>query len=503
MKKPILLAILDGYGIAPDSNANAISKANTKNIDYLTSNYPTSVLEASGEAVGLPEGQIGNSEVGHLTIGAGRTIFTGLTKINKSIENGTFSQNKRLLEAINYAKTNNSKVHIIGLLSPGGVHSHENHIFELIKTINSQGVKSIVHAITDGRDVEPRSCIPSIKKLEQLCSENNSTIATIAGRYYAMDRDKRWDRVEKAYEAILGKAENKFNNLEEYINLMYSKDINDEFIEPAMLDSSSDNFLNDNDVVIFANFRPDRARELSHIIYKSNYYDFEPTSGRKSNLYFAIMMPYEGIEPNTILYPNEEIKNTLGHVIANNNLKQLRIAETEKYAHVTFFFDGGVEIDFPNEKKILIDSPKVPDYKQTPKMSATTITNQLLEVINEYDLIILNFANPDMIGHTGDFQATVEAIQWIDYLIGVIYEKINELGGTMFITADHGNADRMLDENNKVVTAHSINDVPFICTDKNIQLKEKGKLSNIAPTILDYMGIEKPAEMDEESLIIR
>lgn len=500
-KRPVILTILDGYGIGKEDEKNAIYVANTPNIDKLMNEFPHAELQASGEYVGLPEGQIGNSEVGHLTIGAGRIIYTGLSRINKSIVDDDLKNNKALIDAIESSKKKNSKLHIIGLTSPGGVHSHEKHIFELIKISSNLGANVVVHSITDGRDVPPKSCLESIQKLQEICNETNSKLATISGRFYAMDRDKRWERVELEYNNILGKNENRFNNVIDYINSEYSKDILDEFIEPACVEDIEKYKLEDNDTVLFANFRPDRARELSHLIFGSDYYDYTPVNGRKSNIHFSIMMSYEGIKPTSILFPPEDIKNTLGEIISNHNLKQLRIAETEKYAHVTFFMDGGVEINYPNEEKVLIDSPKVENYKDTPKMSATKITNELLKRINDFDLVILNFANPDMIGHTGDFKATREAIEYIDEIIGVIYTEVNRINGVMFITADHGNAEKMLDDNGNIVTSHTTNIVPLIITDSNVSINEKGSLSDIAPTILEYMDLPIPDEMTGKSLI--
>lgn len=500
-KKPILLAILDGYGIGDSNEKNAIFMSKKPNMDMLFDKYPSSTLEASGEYVGLPDGQIGNSEVGHLTIGAGRVLYTGLSKINKAIQDDELKNNKSLLSAIEHANKNKSKIHIIGLASPGGVHSHENHIIELIKICSVLTKNVVVHAITDGRDVSPKSCLESINKLKTVCQETNSKLATISGRFYAMDRDKRWERVEKEYNNLLGKSENKFDDITNYIENQYSQEIFDEFIVPASVNDIDQYKLDDNDVVLFANFRPDRARELSHLIFGSNYYDFNPENGRKSNLYLAIMMAYEGITPSSILFPPEDVKNTLGEIISKNNMRQLRIAETEKYAHVTFFMDGGVEIDFSNEEKVLIDSPKVENYKETPKMSATKITNELIKRLKYFDLIILNFANPDMVGHTGDFNATKESIEYLDEMIKAIYDEISKIGGTMFITADHGNAEVMLDSNNSVVTSHTTNKVPLLVTDSNISLEANGSLADIAPTILEYMNLPIPSEMTGKSLI--
>ncbi|MGL5591137.1 MAG: 2,3-bisphosphoglycerate-independent phosphoglycerate mutase [Mycoplasmoidaceae bacterium] len=502
MKKPVLLAILDGYGIAPKSNMNAISLANKPTLDKLLSGeYPYAELEASGSAVGLPEGQIGNSEVGHLNIGAGRVVYTGLSLINKDVKDDNLKNNEGLIKAIKNAKDNNSKFHIMGLISPGGVHSHEEHIFALMRIASMNGLQPIVHLFTDGRDVPPRSVKSSIEKLNIVLKETNGIIGSIAGRYYAMDRDKRWDRVQKAYDVLIGKTNTTFTDINKYIDEQYEADINDEFFTPTINANIDKVKIDNNDSIIFANFRPDRARELSHLIIGSNYYDYE-NKNKKTNLFFATMMKYEGIEPNFVLFPPTIIKNTIGEVIANNGLSQLRIAETEKYAHVTFFMDGGVEVDFPREDKILIDSPKVNTYDEAYKMSAEGITNRLLEVMQNYDLIILNFANPDMLGHTGNMEKTILAIEWIDEQVKRIWDKINELGGTMFLTADHGNAESMLDEKGNVITAHTTNLVPFVCTDKNILLKKSGNLSNISSTILQYIMLDIPIEMTSGSLLV-
>ncbi len=500
-KRPLLLAILDGYGIAKPSDMNAISLAKKPTLDkLLNGDFPCSILEASGEAVGLPEGQIGNSEVGHLNIGAGRVVFTGLSLINKDVKEDRLINNEFLVQAIDHAKKNNKQIHIMGLMSPGGVHSHEEHIFELIKIANKNNLKTVVHVFTDGRDVPPRSIKNCIDKLVPILKENNGIIGSISGRYYAMDRDKRWDRVEKAYMTLIGEGKNTFNDIYQYIDNQYKENNNDEFFEPAINELKEESKIKDNDTIIFANFRPDRAREISHLIFGSKYYDYK-NNNSKNNLFFATMMKYEGIEPSCILYPQTILKNTIGEIISKNNLSQLRIAETEKYAHVTFFMDGGVEVDLPKGNKILIDSPKVDTYDKAYKMSAQEITIKLLEVIESYDFIILNFANPDMLGHTGDIEKTISSIEFIDSQIKLIWDKLEEINGVMFLTADHGNAESMLDEKGNIITAHTTNPVPFVCTDKKILLKKEGNLSNIAPTILQYKEIDIPKEMTSISLL--
>lgn len=498
-QKKILLTIIDGLGISEKTKGNAFKLAKTPTFDLLMSGkYPYVKLAAAGKSVGLPNAQIGNSEVGHLNIGAGRVIYTGLSRINNAIANNQLNDLETLKEVFKHAKKNSGKVHLMGLLSPGGVHSHEEQIFSLIKIIHENGLTPIMHIFGDGRDVAPKSIQSSIKKLEQVMIENNGKIATISGRFYAMDRDKRWERVKLAYDNILGNSGTVYHDLSTYIEEQYLKNINDEFIEPAHSDANL--FLKANDTVIFANFRPDRARELSHLIFGSNYYDY-PTNPLEK-IYLATLMTYEGIKPSVILFPPELVTNPFGKIIADQNLKQLRIAETEKYAHVTFFFDGGQEIDYPNSKKILIDSPKVRTYDEIPEMAAITVTETLIKLIPEYDVIILNFANPDMVGHTGNLEKTIKSIEVVDKLIKELWGAVTKNDGTMFITADHGNAELMLDDNDNIVTAHSTNDVPFIATDINLSFtSEPAALANVAPTLLEYLGIPIPLEMTAKSIL--
>ncbi len=494
---------MDGYGLNNKKENNAVALANKPNIDKLLSLYPHTTLNASEEYVGLPKGQMGNSEVGHLNIGAGRVVYTGLSLINKELEDGKFFENVAFKKAIEHVKQNNSKLHILGLCSNGGVHSNLSHILALIELAKKNDVQPILHCFADGRDVDPKSLINDLPKIIDKLNECNGKLATISGRYYAMDRDKRWERVDQAYQAIIGQSSNKFDDPIKYISDSYQKGTTDEFLVPAVNNKYSQNeiALNDNDAVIFANFRPDRARQLSHVIYGSLYYDYKP-SVSKINLFFVTMMNYEGITPSMVAYPPQVIKNTFGQVLANYNLKQLRIAETEKYAHVTFFFDGGKEIDFPNEKKILVNSPKVATYDLQPEMSALEVTDKLLNEMDKTDVIIVNFANGDMVGHTGNLDATIKAIETVDAQIGRIYDKVSQSGMTMFITADHGNADVMRDEEGNVVTKHTTNPVPFIVTDKDCKLsQERGALCDIAPTILKYLGINIPNEMTGKSLI--
>lgn len=498
-KKPIVLTILDGFGERDSEHGNAIKNASMPCYDSLIKMYPHTYLDASGSSVGLPERQIGNSEVGHLNIGAGRIVYTGLSLINKDIQDKVFDTNQVIINAIHHSIKNKSKFHIMGLFSNGGVHSNMQHIFKLIEIANTYNVIPVIHLFGDGRDVAPQTIKSDINKLFELLNTVKGKIGTIAGRFYAMDRDKRFDRTELAYNTLIGKNNNFYTNVVDYIDDQYNQKKYDEFLDPATLNDESV-FIGDNDSIIFANFRPDRARQLSHMFIGSTLYDYKPKYKLK-NLYFATMMNYEGINASGILYPKVIPKNTIGHVLEEHNLKQLRIAETEKYAHVTFFMDGGEEINLKNTDKILIPSPSVTTYDLAPNMSCVEITDKLLEVIDKYDVIILNYANPDMIGHTGNYQKTIQSLECLDKQLLRLYEKVGELGGTMFITADHGNAEEMFDDNNNPITKHTTNKVPLIVTDNKIQLMDKGNLSNIAPTILDYIDIDKPKEMVSKSLI--
>lgn len=512
MKKPLVLAILDGYGLNDSKHGNAIYSAKKPNLDYLFANYPWTKLEAAGSAVGIPDGQFGNSEVGHLTIGAGRVVYTGLSLINKVVSDHELDQVVAFQNAFNCVKKHNSSLHIVGLLSPGGVHSHQSHIFELIKVASKDVSKVFVHVITDGRDVAPQSAIEYLNQLNEIIKScPNVEIATIAGRFYSMDRDARWNRVERSYEMMLGGKETEptkdgkpaeFSNVIDYVNTQYANGITDEFIEPAC-NKKRDGFIKDNDAVIFANFRPDRARELTHLLKKSSYYDFDPKERRK-NLFVVSMMKYEGIDSvDEIAFDSTEIKMPLGEVLADNGLSQLRLAETEKYAHVTFFFDGGKEVDYKNEEKILVSSPKVETYDLAPGMSAREITDKFIENAKNFDVVIMNYANADMVGHTGIFEKAVESIEILDEQIGRLFKKIEELGGQLLITADHGNAEIMLDDKNNVVTKHTSSPVPFIITNKDIKFKNvTGGLSNVAGTMLDLLNIPVPSVMDQ-SLIAK
>lgn len=507
-KKPVMLMILDGFGIAAKSKGNAVSIAKKPNIDKLLKEYPHTELQASGMAVGLPEGQMGNSEVGHLNIGAGRIVYQELTRITKSIEDGDFFKNEALLKAMKNAKENNSALHIMGLLSDGGVHSHINHLKGLLEFAKKEGLTKVyVHAFMDGRDVPPSSGLDYILQTENMMKEIGvGKIATVSGRYYAMDRDNRWERVELAYNAlVLGKG-NTATSATSAIENSYKDQKTDEFVVPCVLleDGKPTATISNNDSVIFFNFRPDRAREITRAI---NDQDFTGFKRDNLNLVFVTMTQYDKtLEGVNVAFKPQTLVNTLGEYVSSKGLKQLRIAETEKYAHVTFFFNGGVEKENPGEERALISSPKVATYDLKPEMSAYEVTDELLKRLDEdkYDMIILNFANPDMVGHTGIVEAAVKAIEAVDECAGKVINKVLEKDGTVFVTADHGNAEIMIDEKTgNPFTAHTTNPVPFIwvANDVNGRSLNTGKLADIAPTMLEVMGVDTPKEMTGVSLI--
>ncbi|MDK2820018.1 MAG: 2,3-bisphosphoglycerate-independent phosphoglycerate mutase [Mycoplasmataceae bacterium] len=499
MKKPLILTIIDGLGIREEKQGNAFKLAKTPTFDDLFKNYPNSVIQASGEYVGLPGDQMGNSEVGHLNIGAGEIVYTGLSLIGKEIKDGTFKMNKKFIEAFDDVITKNSTLHLIGLLSEGGVHSLEKHLFLLIDSAHEYGVKKLsVHVFGDGRDVSPRCIISSLEKLEKKLNEYSYNLASISGRFYAMDRDKMFDRNDKAYLAILGDSKNVFDSGVKYVESQYEENISDEFLIPAV--NKNGNFVKDNDSIIFFNFRPDRARQLAHLFIGSKLYNEKPKKPVKISK-FVSMMKYEGID-SIIAYSEMEVKNTIGKILSENGLKQLRLAETQKYAHVTFFMDGGLDIVYPKSERIMIDSLKIDSYADAPQMSAREITDKLLEVMDNFDVVIMNYANPDMVGHTGNLKAAITAVEILDEQLGRIKTRIEEKGGVQFITADHGNVEITEDENGNPATKHTSSPVMLITTDKDINLKN-GKLANIAPTILDYLNIKKPSSMNEESLIVK
>ncbi|MDO5394188.1 MAG: 2,3-bisphosphoglycerate-independent phosphoglycerate mutase [Mycoplasmatota bacterium] len=498
MTKPVILTILDGYGLRDNPHGNAVKLANNKVFNMLWDKYPHTTLEASGEKVGLPKGQMGNSEVGHMNIGAGRIVYQPLELINKSIADKDFFENEKLLNVLSHTQQNNSKLHIMGLISDGGVHSHINHLMALLDLCKQKNIEKLyLHLFTDGRDVLPQSAYEYIKQVEDKLKELGiGQIATIGGRYYAMDRDNNYDRLKKGYDAIVHAKGVESASIKDYIATSYEQGIIDEFFEPAVF--AKEGNIEDNDGVIVFNYRKDRLREILTAITNPNFNEMEVV--RFKNLPVVTMMPVVDSVIAEYAFDDPKLTNILGEYVESLGKSQLRIAETEKYAHVTFFFDGGKEVDYKNEKKILIPSPKVATYDSKPEMSAYKVTDELLNELGNYDLVILNFANGDMVGHTGVLEAAIKAVESVDECLGKIYDKVEELGGIMVVTADHGNCEEMLDENNNILTAHTTNPVPFIVTKENISLIP-GKLGDIAPTILELMQLEKPVEMTGVSLI--
>lgn len=507
-KNACVLLILDGYGISQEKEGNSIKTANTSTMDRLLNVYPNTSLHASGLKVGLPDGQMGNSEVGHLNIGTGRIIYQELTRITKAIDDGDFFKNDSLTSAMENCIKNNSDLHVMGLLSDGGVHSHIDHLKALLKFAKEKGVKNTyVHCFMDGRDVSPTSGVSYMKEILDYINEiSYGTISTISGRYYAMDRDKRWDRVEKCYDAVVrGKGESSNNKTPiEVIEGYYENGVTDEFIVPTIIKESGN--LKNNDSCVFFNFRPDRARELTHAIVNK---EFDGFKNDDLNIFYVCMTQYDKNLKNVeVAFKPESYSNTLGEYLSNNGKVQLRIAETEKYAHVTFFFNGGLETPYKGEDRILIPSPNVKTYDLKPEMSLPELTDNLIKQIEsrKYDFIVCNIANPDMVGHTGNFDAAVKAIEAVDEAVSKIESKVLEFGDSLFITADHGNAESMIDEKGGPMTAHTSNKVPFIFVSKDIdgiKLKENGKLADIAPTILGVMGLDVPKEITGENLIIK
>lgn len=500
MKQPIVLAILDGYGLRDEEHGNAVKLANNPTFNYLWDTYPHTQLQASGQAVGLPKGQMGNSEVGHMNIGAGRIVYQPLELINKAIEEKTFFHNEHIKNVMSHVKKNESKLHIMGLISDGGVHSHINHLMALLDMCKKENITNLyLHLFTDGRDVAPKSAYTYIHQVEEKLRELGiGKIATISGRYYAMDRDNNYDRLKKAYDVIVNNKGEKYNSIKEYIEESYTKDIIDEFFLPARFEENGN--LEDNDGIIVYNYRKDRLRELLTAITNPSFKEMEVK--KIQNVQTLTMLPVVKTVMAPHAFDDPILTNILGEYIAEQGLSQLRIAETEKYAHVTFFFDGGKEVDYPNEKKILVPSPKVATYDLKPEMSVEEVTNQILPTLETNDLVILNFANGDMVGHTGVLEAAIKAVEAVDINLKRIYDKLKELDGVLIVTADHGNCEEMLDKNNNIVTSHTTNMVPFIITKQGLTL-QTGKLGDIAPTILDLMNLEKPQEMTGESLIVK
>ena len=503
MSNRVLLCILDGWGISNDTKYNAVYSANTPNYDNFMKNMSNTTIHADGLNVGLPEGQMGNSEVGHLNIGAGRIVYQELTRINKAIAEGDFFKNEEFLNAINHVKKNNSSLHIYGLVSSGGVHSAMNHLEALIKMAADNGLSDVyVHAFLDGRDTPPESAETFLAEVEETLKKYNlPKIASIIGRYWAMDRDKRWDRIEKAYNCLVLGEGNKANDSKEAILNSYKNGKTDEFVEPVNIGGKR---ISDNDAVIFFNYRPDRAREITRAMALK---DFDGFNRKKvlNNLYYVCMTQYDETFGLPVAFKPQKLVNILGEVLDANNIKQFRTAETEKYAHITFFFNGGVEEPNKLETRKLVASPKVATYDLKPEMSAYEVCDNVLEALDnkDYGFILVNFANPDMVGHTGVMEAAVKACSAVDECVGKIAEKALKNGVKMIITADHGNAEWMFNEQtNAPQTAHTTNIVPFIVVDNNkYNLKETGALCDIAPTILDLMGIKQPSEMTGHSMI--
>lgn len=509
-KKLTMLMILDGFGENPNNEGNAVNLAKKPNIDKLRKICPVSHIDASGAAVGLPDGQMGNSEVGHTNIGAGRIVYQKLTKITKSIEDGDFFSIPEFTEAIENVKKNNSKLHIMGLLSDGGVHSHQRHLYGLLELAKRKGLDNnvFIHAFMDGRDTLPASGEGYIQELQEKMKEKGvGKIATLSGRYYAMDRDKRWDRVEKAYNALVKGEGVLAKDSIQAIEESYQQEIFDEFVVPTVITDANDQPLakiESGDSVIFFNFRPDRARQLTRAIVDDKFDGFKTD---KLDIDFVCMTEYDDTMPNVkIAFKPEELTNTFGEVVSKLGKKQLRIAETEKYAHVTFFFNGGREEPYPGEDRILVNSPKVATYDLQPEMSAYEVTEKVVEAINseKYDTIILNFANTDMVGHTGNIDAAIKAVEAVDKCVGEIVEAVQKQNGVLLITADHGNAEQMIDyQTGEPLTSHTTNLVPLILVGmENVELKD-GRLCDLTPTMLDIMEEQKPKEMTGESLLIR
>ena len=502
-KTPTTLIIMDGFGVWDERAGNAIAAARTPNLDKIFAENPGCRLSASGLDVGLPEGQMGNSEVGHTNIGAGRVVFQDLPRISRAIEDGSFFENEAYIEAMDDCKERDGALHLMGLLSDGGVHSHITHLFALLEMAKKRGLGRVyVHCFLDGRDVPPASGKGYVEKLVEKCKEVGvGQVATVMGRYYAMDRDKRWDRVQRAYDAIALGVGIFEEDPAAAVQKSYDSGVTDEFMEPVVCAKGAQ--VRDNDSIIFYNFRPDRAREITRCFVDEDFQDVERKKGFVP-VDFVCTTEYDATMPNvTVAYPRQKLENIFGEYISKLGLTQLRIAETEKYAHVTFFFNGGVETVFPGEDRVLIASPKVATYDLQPEMSAYQVTEEAVKRIESgaYDVIILNFANCDMVGHTGVYEAACRAVTAVDECVGRVVEATSRMGGVSLITADHGNAERMADEDGEPFTAHTTNLVPFYIVGASVRLRD-GRLADIAPTMLDLMGLEKPKEMDGETLIV-
>ncbi|MED3886197.1 2,3-bisphosphoglycerate-independent phosphoglycerate mutase [Priestia aryabhattai] len=507
-KKPVALIILDGFALRDEDKGNAVTHAKKPNFDRFWNEYPHATLQASGEAVGLPEGQMGNSEVGHLNIGAGRIVYQSLTRVNVAIREGEFEQNETLVAAVKHAKEKGTNLHLFGLLSDGGVHSHIEHLYALLRLAKSEGLEKVyIHGFLDGRDVAPQSAETYLKELNEKIEEYGvGEIATLSGRYYSMDRDKRWERVEKSYRAMVYGEGPSYTSAEECVKDSYENGIYDEFVLPSVItkeDGSPVATIQDEDAVIFYNFRPDRAIQISNTFANEDFRSFDRGEKHPKNLHFVCLTHFSETVDGYVAFKPINLDNTLGEVLSQNNLKQLRIAETEKYPHVTFFMSGGREAEFPGETRILIDSPKVATYDLKPEMSAYEVTDALLAEIegDKQDAILLNFANPDMVGHSGMLEPTVKAIETVDECLGKIVDAILAKGGTAIITADHGNADEVITLEGNPMTAHTTNPVPVIVTKQGLELREDGILGDLAPTMLTLLDVAHPKEMTGKTLI--
>ncbi|MCD7736352.1 MAG: 2,3-bisphosphoglycerate-independent phosphoglycerate mutase [Lachnospiraceae bacterium] len=509
MKKPTVLMILDGYGLNENSEGNAIAQAKTPVMDHLMATCPFVQGAASGLAVGLPDGQMGNSEVGHLNMGAGRIVYQDLTRITKEIEDGDFYENAEMKRAMENARENNTSLHMWGLLSDGGVHSHNTHVYALLEMAKRYGLTKVyVHCFLDGRDTPPTSGKDYVQALADKMQEIGvGEIASVSGRYYAMDRDNRWDRVEKAYRALAyGEGETASTGVEA-VAQSYAKDVTDEFVVPTVVlkDGAPTATVQDGDSVIFFNFRPDRAREISRTFCCDEFDGFD--RGARRRVVYVCFTEYDVTIPNkTVAFPKVSVTNTFGEYLAAHNMTQARIAETEKYAHVTFFFNGGVEAPNPGEDRILVKSPKVATYDLQPEMSAPQVCEKVVEAVTsgKYDVVITNFANPDMVGHTGVLEAAIKAIETVDECVGKVVEAVKSVDGKLFICADHGNAEQLIDyETGAPFTAHTTNPVPFILVNcgEGVGLREGGRLADIVPTLIELMDMEQPAEMTGQSLL--
>ncbi len=507
-KSPVALIILDGFGLRKEQKGNAVVQAKKPNFDRLWNEFPHATLTACGEAVGLPEGQMGNSEVGHLNIGAGRIVYQSLTRVNLAIREGKFDQNATFLKAMDHVKKYGKNLHIMGLLSNGGVHSHINHLYALLHLAKEEGVEHVyVHAFLDGRDVGPQTAEGFIQEAEEKMKEYGvGQFATISGRYYSMDRDKRWERVEKSYCSMVYGEGPSYSSALDVVKDSYEHGIYDEFVIPSVITKENGEpvaTIQENDAVIFYNFRPDRAIQISNTFTNKDFRSFDRGPKHPEQLFFVCLTHFSETVDGYVAFEPSNLDNTLGEVLSQNGLKQLRIAETEKYPHVTFFMSGGREAEFPGEERILINSPKVATYDLKPEMSAYEVTEALMKEIkaDHFDAIILNFANPDMVGHSGMLEPTIKAVETVDECLGKIIELILAKGGKAIITADHGNADEVITLEGKPMTAHTTNPVPVILTEAGITLRDDGILGDLAPTMLDLLGLEKPMEMTGKSLI--